>query len=254
MDPDDPLRPRDDSMNAAAAEVPAILRDCHDHDPYLPVANPDPKATCIAANDLILLLVQKGHNVFAATWGVLELGKRGFLSQETARVYYPETTWRARNKGWIPNFERWPYRATKPGPLYYPRSKTPAGCDTSKPEPGVYYRENVYPVIWATEGLWDWWKLSPGAKLRLPENDIGATETTPRKKGTGGRNKEREDLWKLTQKMKATKPAVTDKQIAAKYNQIYARSIADNKRAKATARSVSDVRYERTKRKRKQKH
>jgi len=112
----------------------------------------------------------------------------------------------------------------------------------------VHYREKVYPVIWATDGLWDWWKQTAGAVLHLPDEQPDTANTVQQKRNSGGRKKEWEKLWELMQEMKKADPTVSDAKIAAAYNKRYPR------RRKATARTVRDVRYENTKRKRKQKH
>ena len=81
-----------------------------------------------------------------------------------------------------------------------------------------------------------------------------AKAASPGVRRKGGRPRSREDLWELIQRMKIENPAVTDEDIAADYNRRYGRSIKENRRSKADVTAVKNVRYDRTKRSRKQDH
>ena len=74
------------------------------------------------------------------------------------------------------------------------------------------------------------------------------TGREPRNKG--GRPAKLDALWSLHNDMKKNDPEVTDKEIAAAYNKRFAAPIASGTRSKVSAKTVTNLRYDRTKRKR----
>ncbi len=77
-----------------------------------------------------------------------------------------------------------------------------------------------------------------------------AAHATHVPKNTGGRPREWEDLWAVIQEKDRQVPKLTGKAIAAAYNRKYGSQLGDGagKRKRASAKIVTRVRYERTKR------
>lgn len=210
---DSSFQPQQTQVNAAAADVPLVLREIPERDPYLPYGNPDPKGMIVSAPSLISSLAKRGHDSSVASWAVYRLIERGFLGVETAVIHVPKTP-KLRTSDEKPRRPRKQVKAfsgfgdyvdptemaresatayqipisMQPGPIY-------ASCSTSPgqpivPEPGKSYASHTYLVVWATDELWDWWKFSSGSALSVAENrsdsestNIPAVERTPRNYG-----------------------------------------------------------------------
>jgi hypothetical protein len=84
-----------------------------------------------------------------------------------------------------------------------------------------------------------------GSLISLPQELLRQRELTKR-----GRPSSSDELWQMTQDLKASRSGISDREIASAYNQHYGRSIGLGERKKATADTVKQVRYERKSRKR----
>ncbi len=189
---DSPLQPDERRVDAAAQDVPVVLRNLQERDPYLPVGNPDPNGKIIGVHNLAAMLAMRGHDPIIASWAIYRLIERGFLGAEIAIIYVPEAPGSARfekkarracrqaktpggpgdvidRTGTVRENEVTAFQipiSMKPGPLYVTREAT-RDRQSDFQEPGKSYTSYSYLVFWPTEELWDWWKHSPRAKLSL---------------------------------------------------------------------------------------
>lgn len=182
--PQGPFQPSPLHLKDAEEDIPVILKDVPERDPYLPVGNPCVPAAVIATNDLIFRLAQRGHDRQVAAWAVFRHIKLGFLGAEVARIFVPKTTdppgsreRRTRRpahskKGNQPEDVIDPTKmiretvglaeipiSRKPGAIYLPIDGKDSTGQDSRAEAGDY-REFAYLVVWSTQSLWDWWERS----------------------------------------------------------------------------------------------
>lgn len=183
------LQPQQDQINAAAADLPLILRDLMERDVYLPHGNPDPQGKIIAAEQLAYKVAGRGHDCQVAGWAIYQLIARGFLGAEIATVNLPKSPARTepsrrkreklvKNEAGPRDIIRGDERiaesvsayyiptSNKPGPVY---GITGQGHDPTVPQTGVSYTPYSYLVVWPTDELWEWWQHCPSAALSLPK-------------------------------------------------------------------------------------